>query len=190
MYTSYQELVSNALFHSDSREKARIEKELQLFEKRHWENYILCAVNLLCGIREYSLSVANENMSVMDSVLVRKAVEPDESFEFLLTKQKAEGVLFHDALRLNIFFVHLDRKRIFDDLRQFETILIAETKKSSLQYEEELLGPDAERIVISTEPVSPQEKEIIRNERIESTEEEAAVLRKHFLLTLVMDVHL
>ena len=105
-FRSYEEMLDYVLSISDEEEKARITEEDDLFEKRGWKKYILAIGKHFSEERRFPSD--NFGGSARDSYLLYKVSFPDTVNTTLLTNEEAKSILFNDALRLKIKYIHVD----------------------------------------------------------------------------------
>ena len=175
-------------------EYQRINEELELFEKRGWNDYIAFSINLL---REFEdkIKFFFPSLSVMDSLFVRKALHPKDDFDKFVTKQHSKDILFNDALRLGIDIVYADPEELTyltkiagditeEYLKRSRLCARAKGKPSKTQVGK------YDKIVcaVSRKRVPTNDFEIIFNEEKDGPREEIDVLNKYFLIYVTSQV--
>ena len=184
MFNNYEELKAAALANANVEERARIMEEIALFHQRDWEEYALLMANCLAEWESRPIL----SKSVKDSYLIFKGLHPEKT-DKLLHNEKAKDILFNDAFRLDVLVVSMNLSFV-EDLRRIDKTLEEELLKTGLHYYQWMLPNNhpqslgKELLVVSKEPLTEEEKSIIRNEKQESTPSEADALRKCLLITI------
>ncbi len=172
----------------------RIIEEIELFEKRGWNDYISFAINLL---REYEEKIKYffPSLSVMDSLFVRKVLHPQYDYEKFLTKQYSKDILFNDALRLGIDIVYADPEELVylnelaghiaeEYLKRSRLCARAKGKPSKTQVGK------YDKIVcaVSNRRVPTNDFQIIFNEEKDGPREEIDILSNYLLIYVTSNV--
>ena len=188
-FRSYEDLLNYVLSISNEEEKARIMEEDELFEKRGWKKYILAIGKYFPEERRFSSD--DFGRSARDSYLLYKVSFPDTVNTTLLTNEEAKSILFNDALRLKIKYIHVDTlsKGILEEfqgkLKNMSSVLGLEYIRESIQNnKEKIKEKNEERIIVSNTVIPTEDLDLIKNERRDSTEEENEVLRKYLIIML------
>ena len=188
-FRSYEDLLNYVLSISNEEEKARIMEEDELFEKRGWKKYILAIGKYFPEERRFSSD--DFGRSARDSYLLYKVSFPDTVNTTLLTNEEAKSILFNDALRLKIKYIHVDTlsKGILEEfqgkLKNMSSVLGLEYIRESIQNnKEKIKEKNEERIIVSNTVIPTEDLDLIKNEKKDSTEEENEVLRKYLIIML------
>lgn len=187
MFESYLGLVQYVREHStDKEEIARIEEEIRLFEERGWEEYVLFLANLLPRLNK-SEALPFLSKSALDSYFLYKAENGSSINQDRLRNDKAKGILFNDALRLDIKLVWM-RSYWEEKIRVFNDIFKSEIKKHGLfSSERQTLNTKddvSETVILSTSEIPEKDVEIIMNEKPDSTGSESGILRKYLIIRI------
>ena len=140
-FRSYDEMLNYVLSISNKEEKARIKEEYELFKKRGWEKYIFAIGKHFSEERQFPSDVFGG--SARDSYLLYKVSFPDTVNTTLLTNEEAKNILFNDALRLKIKYIHVDTlsKGILEEfqgkLKNMSSVLGLEYIRESIQNNKE-----------------------------------------------------
>ena len=164
MFESYLGLVQYVREHStDKEEIARIEEEIRLFEERGWEEYVLFLANLLPRLNK-SEALPFLSKSALDSYFLYKAENGSSINQDRLRNDKAKGILFNDALRLDIKLVWM-RSYWEEKLRVFNDIFKSEIKRHGLfSSERQTLNTKddvSETVILSTSEIPEKDVEIM-----------------------------
>ena len=188
-FRSYEEMLNYVLSISTKEEKARIMEEDMLFEERGWKKYILFIGN--CFSEDRKADWNSYGGSARDSYLLYKVSFPDTVNTTLLTNEEAKSILFNDALRLKIKYIHVDTlsKGILEEfqgkLKNMSSVLGLEYNRESIQNnKEKIKEKNEERIIVSNTVIPTEDLDLIKNEKKDSTEEENEVLRKYLIIML------
>ena len=188
-FRSYEEMLNYVLSISTKEEKARIMEEDMLFEERGWKKYILFIGN--CFSEDRKADWNSYGGSARDSYLLYKVSFPDTVNTTLLTNEEAKSILFNDALRLKIKYIHVDTlsKGILEEfqgkLKNMSSVLGLEYNRESIQNnKEKIKEKNEERIIVSNTVIPTEDLDLIKNEKRDSTEEENEVLRKYLIIML------
>lgn len=188
-FRSYEEMLNYVLSVSTKEEKARIMEEDMLFEERGWKKYILFIGN--CFSEDRKADWNSYGGSARDSYLLYKVSFPDTVNTTLLTNEEAKSILFNDALRVRIRYIHVDTlsKGILEEfqgkLKNMSSVLGLEYNRESIQNnEEKIKEKNEERIIVSNTVIPTEDLDLIKNEKRDSTEEENEVLRKYLIIML------
>lgn len=168
-------------------EKERVKEEISLFEGRGWVEYFSVLEKLISEFRDLSGEMpVYMNKSVLDSYAMYRTRNIFKDNK-LLRDEKAKGILFNDALRLDISVYNaefnkqlLRRNEIIR--RPLDEILlesglnyeILETRRTDLSIEQ--------LIIVSTSDIPKKDIDVILNEKKESSKEETDILRKYLIL--------
>ena len=188
-FRSYEEMLNYVLSISTKEEKARIMEEDMLFEERGWKKYILFIGN--CFSEDRKADWNSYGGSARDSYLLYKVSFPDTVNTTLLTNEEAKSILFNDALRVRIRYIHVDTlsKGILEEfqgkLKNMSSVLGLEYIRESIQNnKEKIKEKNEERIIVSNTVIPTEDLDLIKNEKRDSTEEENEVLRKYLIIML------
>ena len=188
-FRSYEEMLNYVLSISNEEEKARIMEEDDLFEKRGWKKYILAIGKYFPDGMQYPWDFFGG--SVRDSYLLYKVSFPNKINRTLLENKEAKNILFNDALRLKIKYIHVDTlsKGILEEfqgkLKNMSSVLGLEYIRESIQNnKEKIKEKNEERIIVSNTVIPTEDLDLIKNEKKDSTEEENEVLRKYLIIML------
>ena len=188
-FRSYEEMLNYVLSISTKEEKARIMEEDMLFEERGWKKYILFIGN--CFSEDRKADWNSYGGSARDSYLLYKVSFPDTVNTTLLTNEEAKSILFNDALRVRIRYIHVDTlsKGILEEfqgkLKNMSSVLGLEYIRESIQNnKEKIKEKNEERIIVSNTVIPTEDLDLIKNEKKDSTEEENEVLRKYLIIML------
>ena len=188
-FRSYEEMLNYVLSISNEEEKARIKEEDELFEERGWKKYILFIGN--CFSEDRKADWNSYGGSARDSYLLYKVSFPDTVNTTLLTNEEAKSILFNDALRVRIRYIHVDTlsKGILEEfqgkLKNMSSVLGLEYIRESIQNnKEKIKEKNEERIIVSNTVIPTEDLDLIKNEKRDSTEEENEVLRKYLIIML------
>ena len=188
-FRSYEEMLNYVLSISTKEEKARIMEEDMLFEERGWKKYILFIGN--CFSEDRKADWNSYGGSARDSYLLYKVSFPDTVNTTLLTNEEAKSILFNDALRVRIRYIHVDTlsKGILEEfqgkLKNMSSVLGLEYNRESIQNnKEKIKEKNEERIIVSNTVIPTEDLDLIKNEKRDSTEEENEVLRKYLIIML------
>ena len=188
-FRSYEEMLNYVLSISNEEEKARIMEEDDLFEKRGWKKYIFAIGKHFSEERRFPSDFFGG--SARDSYLLYKVSFPDTVNTTLLTNEEAKNILFNDALRLKIKYIHVDTlsKGILEEfqgkLKNMSSVLGLEYIRESIQNnKEKIKEKNEERIIVSNTVIPTEDLDLIKNEKKDSTEEENEVLRKYLIIML------
>lgn len=197
-FRSYEEMLNYVLSISKKEEeKARIKEEDELFEKRGWKKYILAIGKYFPDGMQYPCDFFGG--SVRDSYLLYKVSFPDTVNTTLLTNEEAKNILFNDALRLKIKYIHVDTlskgilEKFQGKLKNMSSVLGLEYNRELIQNNKEIIKENnkeiikeenVERIIVSNTVIPTEDLDLIKNERRDSTEEENEVLRKYLIIML------
>ena len=105
-FRSYEEMLNYVLSISTEEEKARIKEEDKLFEDRGWKKYIFAIGKYFSEERQFPSDFFGG--SARDSYLLYKVSFPNKVNSTLLKNKEAKNILFNDALRLKIKYIHVD----------------------------------------------------------------------------------
>lgn len=186
-FDTFEELTNYVLGLSNAKEQARIQEELALFKERNWEDYILFVVNFLSDANERTPFVYHG--SVYDSYLVRKVLFDNTNPSFL-TNEKARDILFHDSLKIDISVIWLGKRLMHESLVALEISLQNSLGPLGLYRREiftsidETRGIGSELLIVSRQPITDHDMDVILNEKKESSPEEAEVLRNHVAIRI------
>ena len=188
-FRSYEEMLNYVLSISTEEEKARIKEEDKLFEKRGWKKYILFIGN--CFSEDRKADWNSYGGSARDSYLLYKVSFPNKVNSTLLNNKESKNILFNDALRLKIKYIHVDTlsKGILEEfqgkLKNMSSVLGLEYNRELIQNNKEIIKENnEERIIVSNTVIPTEDLDLIKNERRDSTEEENEVLRKYLIIML------
>ena len=104
-FRSYEEMLDYVLSNSNEEERARIMEEDKLFEKRYWKKYIFAIGKYFSEERKEESQYFGG--SARDSYLLYKVSFPDKVNSTLLKDEEAKSILFNDALRVRIKYIHV-----------------------------------------------------------------------------------
>ena len=180
-FRSYEEMLNYVLSISTEEEKARIKEEDKLFEKRGWKKYILFIGNCFSEDRKADWNAYSG--SARDSYLLYKVSFPEKINSTLLIREKAKGILFNDALRVNINDVFIE-SFLIKKLENFHRKLESISSELGLKYKKILIQDKKERIIVSNTDIPTEVFDLINNEKKESNEEENKVLRKYLIINI------
>ena len=180
-FRSYEEMLNYVLSISTEEEKARIMEEDELFKKRGWEKYILFIGNCFSEDRKADWNAYSG--SARDSYLLYKVSFPEKINSTLLIREKAKGILFNDALRVNINDVFIE-SFLIKKLENFHRKLESMSSELGLKYKKILIQDKKERIIVSNTDIPTEDFDLINNEKKESNEEENKVLRKYLIINI------
>ena len=186
-FRSYEDLLNYVLSISDEEEKARIMEEDDLFEKRGWKKYILAIGKYFPDGMQYPCDFFGG--SVRDSYLLYKVSFPDTVNTTLLTNEEAKNILFNDALRLKIKYIHV-KSLSKGVLEEFQRKLDSMSSELGLKYKEKLIQNNEERIIVSNTDIPTEDFDLINNEKKDSNEEEKIVLRKYLIINFLQCIGL
>lgn len=188
-FRSYEDLLNYVLSISKEEEKARIMEEDDLFEKRGWKKYILAIGKYFPDGMQYPCDFFGG--SVRDSYLLYKVSFPNKINRTLLENKEAKNILFNDALRLKIKYIHVDTLSIGileefqGKLKNMSSVLGLEYIRESIRNnKEKIKEKNEERIIVSNTVIPTEDLDLIKNEKKDSTEEENEVLRKYLIIML------
>lgn len=188
-FRSYEEMLNYVLSISNEEEKARIMEEDDLFEKRGWKKYILAIGKHFSEERRFLSEFFGG--SARDSYLLYKVSFPDTVNTTLLTNEEAKSILFNDALRVRIRYIHVDTlskgilEKFQGKLKNMSSVLGLEYIRESIQNnKEKIKEKNKERIIVSNTVIPTEDLDLIKNEKKDSTEEENEVLRKYLIIML------
>ena len=123
--------------------------------------------------------------------MLYKVSFPDTVNTTLLTNEEAKSILFNDALRVRIRYIHVDTlsKGILEEfqgkLKNMSSVLGLEYNRESIQNnKEKIKEKNEERIIVSNTVIPTEDLDLIKNEKRDSTEEENEVLRKYLIIML------
>ena len=173
----------------DSTETKRLIAEAKLFSERGWQKYILFLADLLKQLEENKAACFQEK-SAMDSVILNKMVNREEKAARLLGSDKSWEILSNDAIRLELYTRFAFKELLVKNLKDIDSAIEKALKRHPLKYRQSLKSVSlegfggVEMIVISETDIPDEDFEIIVKERKESTEAEAAVLRKYLIITV------
>ena len=177
-------------------ELERVRKEFKLFEERGWQKYIVVLSKVVRGVQKDGFlfnEICTELGSARNSYALRKFRGGETDVNGLLGSRKGEEILFNDALRLT-FSIHSphDDFNVRSEIN-LDNILDPIVKQSGLFYQQKILRNEKpadtshsrlqeELLVLSTAPISEEDFSLIVNETRESTDDEAARLRKYLII--------
>ena len=179
---------------NSNEEYQRINEELELFEKRGWNDYIAFAINLIKEMED-KLKFFFTSLSIMDSLFVNKALHPEYDYEKFIKKQHSKDILFNDALRLGIDIVYADPEELIY-LTKLASFISEEYLKRSRLCARAKGKPSKtkvgkyDRIVcaVSHKRVPTNDFQIIFNEEKDGPRKEINVLNKYFLIYVTSKV--
>ena len=180
-FRSYEEMLNYVLSISNEEEKARINEEDKLFEKRGWKKYIFAIGKHFSKDRRFPSNFFGG--SARDSYLLYKVSFPDRVNSTLLKDVEAKSILFNDALRVRIKYINVMglSKGV---LEEFQRKLDSMSSELGLKYKEKLIQNNEERIIVSNTDIPTEDFDLINNEKKESNYEENDVLRKYLIIVL------
>ena len=192
---NYETIIAEVLKHSDEREKERIMKEDELFKRRGWCKMI----EFLCALIEKTEKhfFIYYTGSFLDSYLIYKFAELQQtSFshlynafkngginigERLLNGEKAQSILFNDALRVNIDIAGLiDSYRLIEFNHTFEELI----RETGLKKREVLIDSSNELLVLSNDEITDADLDVVLKEKKDSAPEENEVLHKMLIVRI------
>ena len=180
-FRSYEEMLNYVLSISTEEEKARIKEEDKLFEKRGWKKYIFAIGKYFSEERQFPSDFFGG--SARDSYLLYKVSFPDTVNTTLLTNEEAKSILFNDALRVRIRYIHV-KSLSKGVLEEFQRKLDSMSLELGLKYKRILIQNNEERIIVSNTDIPTEDFDLINNEKKESNYEENDVLRKYLIIVL------
>ena len=180
-FRSYEEMLNYVLSISNEEEKARIMEEDDLFEKRGWKKYIFAIGKHFSEERQFPSDFFGG--SARDSYLLYKVSFPDTVNTTLLTNEEAKSILFNDALRVRIKYIHV-KSLSKGILEEFQRKLDNMSSVLGLKYKEKLIQNTEERIIVSNTDIPTEDFDLINNEKKDSSKEEIEVLRKYLIIVL------
>lgn len=180
-FRSYDEMLNYVLSISNKEEKARIKEEYELFKKRGWEKYIFAIGKHFSEERQFPSDVFGG--SARDSYLLYKVSFPDKVNSTLLKDEEAKSILFNDALRVRIKYIHV-KSLSKGVLEEFQRKLDSMSSELGLKYKRILIQNNEERIIVSNTDIPTEDSDLINNEKKESNYEENDVLRKYLIIVL------
>lgn len=175
-----------ALANSDA-EVDRLVEELDLFEERGWNQYIAFAINFLREMNE-KVKFFFPSLSVMDSLFVNKAINPEGNYEKLLSKKHSKDILFNDALRLGIDVVYADPQELaylgrlsMLIAKEFITRFRLSSKAKGIMSKESDGVTSNVLCAISTSNIPEDDFNIVYSEKKDGPREEINTLRKYLI---------
>ena len=175
-----------ALANSDA-EVDRLVEELDLFEERGWNQYIAFAINYLREMND-KVKFFFPSLSVMDSLFVNKAINPEGNYEKLLSKKHSKDILFNDALRLGIDVVYADPQELaylgrlsMLIAKEFITRFRLPSKAKGIMSKESEGVTSNVLCAISTSNIPEDDFNIVYNEKKDGPREEINTLRKYLI---------
>ena len=180
-FRSYEEMLNYVLSISNEEEKARIKEEDKLFEDRGWKKYILFIGNCFSEDRKADWNAYSG--SARDSYLLYKVSFPDKVNSTLLKDEEAKSILFNDALRVRIKYIHV-KSLSKGVLEEFQRKLDSMSSELGLKYKEKLIQNNEERIIVSSTDIPTEDFDLINNEKKDSNYEENDILRKYLIIVL------
>ncbi len=175
-----------ALANSDA-EVDRLVEELDLFEERGWNQYIAFAINFLREMND-KVKFFFPSLSVMDSLFVNKAINPEGNYEKLLSKSHSKDILFNDALRLGIDVVYADPQELaylgrlsMLIAKEFITRFRLPSKAKGIMSKESEGVTSNILCAISTSNIPEDDFNIVYNEKKDGPREEINTLRKYLI---------
>ena len=175
-----------ALANSDA-EVDRLVEELDLFEERGWNQYIAFAINYLREMND-KVKFFFPSLSVMDSLFVNKAINPEGNYEKLLSKKHSKDILFNDALRLGIDVVYADPQELaylgrlsMLIAKEFITRFRLPSKAKGIMSKESEGVTSNVLCAISTNSIPEEDFDIVYNEKKDGPREEINTLRKYLI---------
>ncbi len=175
-----------ALANSDA-EVDRLVEELDLFEERGWNQYIAFTINYLREMND-KVKFFFPSLSVMDSLFVNKAINPEGNYEKLLSKKHSKDILFNDALRLGIDVVYADPQELaylgrlsMLIAKEFITRFRLPSKAKGIMSKESEGVTSNVLCAISTSNIPEEDFDIVYNEKKDGPREEINTLRKYLI---------
>jgi len=177
------------LLKCDKEETQRISEEIELFEKRNWNNYVYFLIGLL---KELPICTYIGG-SIANSYLIRKIfIEFEKDEEAFLNRTLVKEILFNDALRLRLDMpgpFTVIEKRINKILEYINNKIseIGFYKKEISEihgYKRGYVKSITKLIVLSERELTEDEFTTIINEKRDSTEEENVLLRSILIIKI------
>lgn len=175
-----------ALTNSDA-EVDRLVEELNLFEERGWNQYIAFAINYLREMND-KVKFFFPSLSVMDSLFVNKAINPEGNYEKLLSKKHSKDILFNDALRLGIDVVYADPQELaylgrlsMLIAKEFITRFRLPSKAKGIMSKKSEDVTSNVLCAISTSNIPEDDFNIVYSEKKDGPREEINTLRKYLI---------
>ena len=100
MVKTFEQIKRRVLSLNNSPEELeRINEELDLFNKRGWNEYIALAINIINEVED-KVKLCFTGLSILDSLFVLKATREDKYIPHnFVNKKRPKEILFNDAFR-------------------------------------------------------------------------------------------
>ena len=172
------------MFQYKDKRIARIEEEAELFEKRGWCDYISFLYDLIPFLEKehFILWKSARNSHLLNHALYYSNGD-------MTNDDKQRQILFNDALRLDAFTPTCFECSVAAFKAKIMDQILCYLNEYGLFYKEVVFDNEKAEsntllIISNSNNIPDEDVDVILNETKESSDSEAEVLRKYFLLTI------